>query len=105
MEDVERDARVVSTWVFVVSCVLAMFGLIPSVLFLIFNIRYRSVRYVSKINQFYETISQIQSRFKKTSLLYKKISPGFATSIARGGATIRFYLIDVALWWECILIT
>ena len=44
MEGFGGKTLVVSTWVFVVSCVLAMLGLIPSVLFLIFNLRYRRVR-------------------------------------------------------------
>ena len=63
MEDVERDTRVVSTWVFVVSCVLAMFGLIPSVLFLIFNLRYRSVRYILQVFEFQRTIYLPELRF------------------------------------------
>lgn len=42
----DPESRGVSTWVFVVSCVLSMLGLLPSVLFLVFNIRFRKVRSV-----------------------------------------------------------
>ena len=41
----EEDAHQVDTWVFVLGCVLGLIGLVPSFLFLIFNLKYKTVRY------------------------------------------------------------